>query len=76
MWIERLQVEPEGFLRDLDVEFVPGLNVIIGARGTGKTSIVARNQAVQSQPDSRALPPLAPGAMFRLMRSAQFRSCS
>lgn len=40
MWIERLQVEPEGFLKDLDIEFAPGLNVLIGARGTGKTSII------------------------------------
>jgi hypothetical protein len=37
--IERLQVE-EGFLDGLDVRFAPGLNVIIGARGTGKTSII------------------------------------
>ena len=40
MHIERLQVEAEGFLSGLDVQFVEGLNVIIGARGTGKTSIV------------------------------------
>lgn len=39
MYIERLQVE-EGFLAGLDVEFKPGLNVIIGARGTGKTSLI------------------------------------
>lgn len=38
--IERLQVETEGFLAGLDLRFEPGLNVIIGARGTGKTSIV------------------------------------
>lgn len=38
--IERIQVETEGFLAGLDVRFEPGLNVIIGARGTGKTSIV------------------------------------
>ncbi|WP_373938481.1 AAA family ATPase [Rhodococcus qingshengii] len=38
--IERLQVEAEGFLAGLDLRFSPGLNVIIGARGTGKTSIV------------------------------------
>ena len=30
----------EGFLDGLDVSFVPGLNVIIGARGTGKTSLI------------------------------------
>ena len=39
MRIERLQVE-EGFLDQLDVPFVPGLNVLIGARGTGKTSCI------------------------------------
>lgn len=40
MRIERLQVETEGFLAGLDLKFHEGLNVIIGARGTGKTSIV------------------------------------
>lgn len=40
VYIERVQVEAEGFLAGLDVEFVPGLNVIIGARGTGKTSLI------------------------------------
>lgn len=39
MIVERLQVE-EGFLDGLDLEFVSGLNVIIGPRGSGKTSIV------------------------------------
>src|SRR5437879_4007667 len=39
MHIERVQVE-EGFLDGLDIEFTPGLNVIIGARGTGKTSLI------------------------------------
>jgi recombinational DNA repair ATPase RecF len=39
MHIERVQIE-EGFLDGLDVEFTPGLNVIIGARGTGKTSLI------------------------------------
>lgn len=38
--IERLQVETEGFLAGLNLRFQPGLNAIIGARGTGKTSIV------------------------------------
>lgn len=37
--IERIQVE-EGFLNGLDVRPTPGLNVIIGARGTGKTSLI------------------------------------
>ncbi|WP_248763904.1 AAA family ATPase [Pseudarthrobacter sp. SSS035] len=40
MYIERLQVETEGFLSGLNLKFNEGLNVIIGARGTGKTSIV------------------------------------
>lgn len=40
MYLERLQVESEGFLAGLDLDFVPGLNVIIGARGTGKTSLI------------------------------------
>ena len=37
--IERIQIE-EGFLNGLDVKLMPGLNVVIGARGTGKTSLV------------------------------------
>jgi hypothetical protein len=40
MYVERLQVESEGFLAGLDVVFSTGLNVIIGARGTGKTSLI------------------------------------
>lgn len=39
MRIERVQIE-EGFLDGLDISFVPGLNVIIGERGTGKTSLI------------------------------------
>lgn len=39
MRIDRLQVE-EGFLDGLDLTFAPGLNVIIGARGVGKTSVL------------------------------------
>ena len=39
MHIERVQIE-EGFLDGLDVTFTPGLNVIIGERGTGKTSLI------------------------------------
>ena len=39
MFISRLQVN-EGFLDGLDVTLTPGLNVVIGARGTGKTSII------------------------------------
>jgi predicted ATP-binding protein involved in virulence len=37
--IRRLQVE-EGFLDGLDLTFDEGLNVLIGPRGTGKTSII------------------------------------
>ena len=39
MHIERVQIE-EGFLDGLDVSFTHGLNVIIGERGTGKTSLI------------------------------------
>ena len=39
MFIERVQIE-DGFLDGLDVSFVDGLNVLIGARGTGKTSLI------------------------------------
>ena len=39
MYIDRLIVEG-GFLDGLDLSFVPGLNVIIGGRGTGKTSVI------------------------------------
>ncbi len=39
MFIERVQIE-EGFLDGLDVTLSPGLNVIIGARGTGKTALI------------------------------------
>ena len=34
-----MQIE-DGFLDGLDVRFSPGLNVVIGARGTGKTSLI------------------------------------
>lgn len=37
--IERIQVE-EGYLRKLDITFSAGLNVLIGPRGVGKTSVV------------------------------------
>ena len=39
MLVERVQIE-DGFLDGLDIEFAAGLNVLIGARGTGKTSII------------------------------------
>jgi energy-coupling factor transporter ATP-binding protein EcfA2 len=37
--IERIQIDG-GFLDNLDLKLAPGLNVIIGGRGTGKTSII------------------------------------
>ena len=39
IFIERVRVE-EGFLDGLDLQFNQGLTVLIGARGTGKTSFV------------------------------------
>jgi len=40
LYIKRMTVEREGFLAGANIEFTPGLNVIIGARGTGKTSVI------------------------------------
>ena len=39
MYVKKLQVE-DGFLNNLNINFERGLNAIIGARGTGKTSII------------------------------------
>ena len=39
MYISKVQVD-EGFLDGLEVDLESGLNVIIGARGTGKTSLI------------------------------------
>ena len=39
MYIERVQVD-EGFLDGLDLRLGRGLNVVIGARGSGKTSLI------------------------------------
>lgn len=39
MLIKKIQVEG-GFLQGLEAEFTPGLNTIIGSRGTGKSSLV------------------------------------
>lgn len=39
MFLERIEVE-EGFLNRFRLDFVQGLNVIIGGRGTGKTSVI------------------------------------
>jgi predicted ATPase len=38
-FVERIVVE-EGFLDGLDLTFTPGLNVLIGPRGVGKTSVI------------------------------------
>ena len=39
MFIEQVQIE-DGFLGGLHLRFEGGLNVLIGARGTGKTSLI------------------------------------
>ena len=39
MWISRVRVNG-GFLGGVDVRLSPGLNVMIGARGTGKTTLL------------------------------------
>ena len=39
VFISRIQVE-EGFLDGLDLAFTEGLNVLIGSRGAGKTSVI------------------------------------
>ncbi len=39
VFVERIVVE-EGFLDGLDLAFQPGLNVLIGPRGVGKTSVI------------------------------------
>ncbi|EKT66688.1 AAA family ATPase [Providencia alcalifaciens] len=39
MFIKQIQIEG-GFLQGLEAEFTPGLNTIIGSRGTGKSSLV------------------------------------
>ena len=40
MYIERIQIDAEGFLAGLDLRLTSGLNVVIGARVTGKTSLI------------------------------------
>lgn len=39
MYVKKLQVE-DGFLNNLNINLEKGLNALIGARGTGKTSII------------------------------------
>ena len=39
LYIERVRVD-DGFLDGLDLQLSPGLNVVIGSRGSGKTSLV------------------------------------
>lgn len=60
MHIARFEVE-EGFLRGLSLSFTPGLNVIIGPRGVGKSSVIeliryclgVRGYTVTSDEDAR-----------------------
>ena len=51
MIIRRMQVEG-GFLDGLDLRFEPGLNVLIGGRGTGKSSIIELIRYCFDQPGS------------------------
>ncbi|WP_299541072.1 AAA family ATPase [uncultured Herbaspirillum sp.] len=39
MYIKKIQIE-EGFLNGFEIDLSLGLNVVIGARGTGKTSLI------------------------------------
>jgi energy-coupling factor transporter ATP-binding protein EcfA2 len=39
MWVSRLRING-GFLGGLDISFVRGLNVVIGSRGVGKTTLL------------------------------------
>lgn len=55
MWrVARLQVNG-GFLSGLEVDFQPGLNVLIGARGAGKTTLLEliRHATGTSHPDKK-----------------------
>ena len=73
MYVERLQVE-DGFLDGLDLQFERGLNVIIGARGTGKTSVIellryclnagALTTRAREQSQQHVEAVLGPGAVF------------
>jgi hypothetical protein len=49
--IRRMQVEG-GFLDGLDLRFDPGLNVLIGGRGTGKSSTIELIRYCFDQPGS------------------------
>jgi DNA repair ATPase RecN len=70
MYIRRIQIE-EGFLHGLDVQMSPGLNVVIGARGTGKSSLIeliryclavpANTQETARRARDHALSVLGPG---------------
>jgi recombinational DNA repair ATPase RecF len=56
VYIKRIQIE-EGFLNGFDLTLSPGLNVLICARGTGKTSVIellrfalgAKNHTTETQ---------------------------
>lgn len=83
MYIERLQVESEGFLANLDVKFSEGLNVVIGARGTGKTSLIelirfclgagAFTEDAATRGNQQAVATLAGGAVTVTLRDEQAR---
>lgn len=70
MQVRRIEVE-EGFLARLDLRFQPGLNVLIGSRGVGKTSVIellrfclavpALNERTEAQARQQALSVLGPG---------------
>jgi energy-coupling factor transporter ATP-binding protein EcfA2 len=61
MIIKRVRIEG-GFLNGFDLRLAPGLNVLIGARGTGKTSVIelvrfaldAKNHTQEAEGNSRA----------------------
>jgi hypothetical protein len=75
--IERIQVE-EGFLDHLDLIFAPGLNVLIGPRGAGKTSVIelirfcldvhAHSEDSESAARQHALSILGPGQVTVTVR--------
>lgn len=77
MHIERITVE-EGYLAGLDLQFSEGLNVLIGPRGVGKTSIIellrfalgvrAYSEEAQAAAQRHALGVLGSGRVTVLVR--------
>src|SRR5438046_409599 len=66
--LEALHVHGSGFLLDSEISFSPNLNCIIGARGTGKTSLLELIRfSVGREDDStkiqKALADLIPAAL-------------